>query len=146
MGFTKDSIYIVATLLPLYGGGVYKKEEIMEITEKNYLNTAHSDFNREILDGKSAGRKFEEWAIQKSFDKGYISRIKTGYYEITALGKCYIEDFSANIATEDMAEIAVPFTLFNDKALNKLDSIYRGNESDILVRQAANVRKLFPNL
>lgn len=141
---TKESQYRVATLLPLYMGSIYKKEDIMDIAERDYLDTSSSDFGREILDGKSSGRKLEEWVIQNSFRAEYICRIKTGYYKITTKGKTYIEDFSAKSAMGDMDKIS-DCTLLTEKVVNELKAIYQVNESAILAREAARIRSLLSN-
>ena len=85
-----------AVCLPLYQAApdtVMKKEDLMDDTEKRYLNKKNPDFQRTISDGKSAMRKEEEWAVQQAVEEGLLTRIERGYYTITPAGRCWLGGF-----------------------------------------------------
>ena len=129
-----------AVCLPLYQAApdtVMKKEDLMDDTEKRYLNKKNPDFQRTISDGKSAMRKEEEWTVQQAVEEGLLTRIERGYYTITPAGRCWLEDFSAEIMAEE-AEISQQAILTKD-AIDLLQNIFQEHESDILARQAASI-------
>ena len=137
--------YFVAVLTVLSNGQAMKKEDIINKTIDDYVDTFCDDLFKMIESGRyNRAEKTIQWVFIPLKDKGFIERVYKAHYRITDAGMEFLKVLPYHLDAWLERELDMDCTVLSGKAFYDLRKIDDGSTG--AKYQAAYVRNLIKQI